>query len=150
MIDRDAILSLIPHQGAMCLLDRIESWSADGIVAVSGSHLAAANPLRGDDGRLSMLCGAEYGLQAAAVHGALVGGGSAARRGHVAALRLSRISAPLLDDPAYGLLTIRAMLELNDPAGLIYGFALHAQGGALLLQGSGTIVHVAGGQVDGA
>ena len=122
----------------MCLLDRIERWSAQEIVAVSGSHLVADNPLR-RGARLSMLCGAEYAFQAAAMHGALTAGGVPQKRGYVAALRLSHIAAGWLDDPAHGLLRIRSMLELNDPAGMIYGFALHAQTGALLLQGSGTI-----------
>ena len=122
----------------MCLLDRIEHWSTRAIQAVSGSHLSPDNPLR-RGGRLAVVCGAEYGLQAAAVHGALISAGAVRKQGYIASLRLGRIGTARLDDPAHGLLTIRAMLELHAPAGSIYEFTLHAQGGALLLQGSGTI-----------
>ena len=126
----------------MCLLDRIESWSGREIVARSGSHLDPDNPLR-RSGRLSMVCGAEYGFQAAAAHGALLAGGVRQKRGYVASLRLGHVGAGRLDDPAHGLLKIVSMLELDDPAGLIYGFALYAQGGALLLAGSGTVLFAA-------
>jgi predicted hotdog family 3-hydroxylacyl-ACP dehydratase len=123
----------------MCLLDRVERWSAQDIVARSRSHLAPDNPLR-RGGRLALVCGAEYAFQAAALHGALVAGGVAQRGGYVASLRLDRLGADRLDDPAHGLLKIHAMLELNDPAGLIYGFALCSQAGAPLLEGRGSIV----------
>lgn len=123
----------------MCLLDEVESWSAHDLVARSRSHLAPDNPLR-RNGRLALVCGAEYAFQAAALHGALVANRVPQRRGYVAALTLSRLAADRLDDPAHGLLRIQAMLELNDPAGLIYGFALSTQAGTPLLEGRGTIV----------
>ena len=138
MIDRAVIQSLIPHQGAMCLLDAVESWSAHEIHAVSRSHLAPDNPLRRRH-RLEMVCGAEYAFQAAALHGALLAGG-AGRQGVVASLRLSRIGADRLDDPARGLLHIHSMLQLNDPGGLIYGFVLRSEAGASLLEGRGSIM----------
>jgi len=74
MLTREHILGLIPHQGTMCLLDRVLDWSAGEIVCAASSHLAPDNPLR-RDGRLGAICGIEYGLQAAALHGALVRGG---------------------------------------------------------------------------
>lgn len=76
MLTREQILGLIPHQGTMCLLDRVLAWSAGEITCAASSHLAADNPLR-RDGRLGAICGIEYGLQAAALHGALVQGGVA-------------------------------------------------------------------------
>jgi predicted hotdog family 3-hydroxylacyl-ACP dehydratase len=139
LIDRRAILSLIPHQGAMCLLDSVERWSGQDIVVRSRSHLAPDNPLRRNN-RLELVCGAEYAFQAAALHGALTAGSVPHKPGYVASLRLGRFGAGRLDDPAHGLLNIHAMLELNDPAGLIYGFALCSEDGALLLEGRGTIV----------
>ena len=123
----------------MCLLDAIEDWSGYEIHAVSRSHLWTDNPLRRCH-RLEMVCGAEYAFQAAAVHGALLAGGVAHRQGVVASLRLTRIGADRLDDPAHGLLHIHSMLELNDPGGLIYGFVLHSEAGAPLLEGRGSIM----------
>ena len=129
----------------MCLLDAVESWDRHAIHAVSRSHLAPDNPLRRRQ-RLEMVCGAEYAFQGAALHAALLAGGVARkqgmirRQGMVASLRLDRIGADRLDDPAHGLLHIRSMLELNDPGGLIYGFVLRSEAGALLLEGRGTIV----------
>ena len=75
MIGRDRIMALIPHQGAMCLLDEAVLWTAERIVCRAVSHLDPANPLRRAGG-LHALCGAEYALQAAALHGALLADGT--------------------------------------------------------------------------
>jgi predicted hotdog family 3-hydroxylacyl-ACP dehydratase len=140
MLDRAAILTMIPHQGAMCLLDGVRSWSATHIACFAHSHLDPANPLR-RNGRLSLVCGFEYGLQAAALHGALVAGGMPQAAGHVAALQLALARARWLDDPAWGAtLAVEAGLDLADPGGLIYRFALRGGDGSLLLEGRGTIV----------
>lgn len=138
-LDRDGIASLIPHQGGMCLLDRAETWTPRALHATARSHLNPHNPLR-RDGRLGIVCGAEYGLQAAALHGALLTAAAAARRGYVASLSLERIRAARLDDPSFGLLNIRVSLELDDPGGTIYGFTLHTADGRLLLEGRGSIL----------
>jgi predicted hotdog family 3-hydroxylacyl-ACP dehydratase len=70
-VERAWIQSHIPHQGKMCLLDRVLAWDADNIHCTSGTHRDADNPLR-DQGRLAAICGAEYGAQATAIHGALL------------------------------------------------------------------------------
>jgi len=81
MIDRDALLAMIPHQHGMCLLDGVLHWDDDGLHAVSDSHRAADNPLR-REGALSALHLCEYGAQAMAVHGGLL---AASRGGRAAA-----------------------------------------------------------------
>lgn len=138
MLDRDAIRALIPHQGAMCLLDGVRAWSATAIAATAGSHLDLANPLR-RGGRLAMVCGCEYAFQAAALHGALLAG-TRQPAGRLAGLQLDRIAGARLDDPAFGTLTVEAALELADPGGMIYCFRLADAQGAVLLAGRGTIV----------
>ena len=138
MLTRRHILELIPHQGAMCLLDEVVSWSDDAIACRSRSHLAPANPLR-RDGELNAVCGIEYGLQAAALHGALVG----KRRqpaGYLVAIRSVEIMIARLDDPALGFLQATAVLQLRETSGLIYGFALHSAAGVPLLTGRATIL----------
>lgn len=71
-LDRAWIAAHIPHEGAMCLLDRVEAWDAARIRCSATSHRDPHNPLR-SHGRLASVCGIEYAAQAMAVHGALVG-----------------------------------------------------------------------------
>jgi predicted hotdog family 3-hydroxylacyl-ACP dehydratase len=131
------LLGLIPHQGRMCLLDRVERWTATEILCVARSHLDPANPLR-RAGRLPGVCGIEYGLQAAAAHGALAAPPAVA--GWLAAVRSAELVAPWLDEPGFGELAVGATPLHRDASGFIYTFTLHAETGELLLSGSGTIV----------
>ncbi len=137
MLDRAAILALIPHQGAMCLLDTVADWSDRDILCRSASHLDAANPLRRDN-RLAAVCGVEYGLQAAALHGALRGG-APQPAGYVAALRGLEFHIDRLDDAALGILGVTARLEQADAAGMIYSFCLASASGRRLLAGRGIV-----------
>ncbi len=133
-----SIAALIPHAGAMCLLDRIEGWSPAGIVCRALSHLDPLNPLR-RAGRLGALHGVEYAMQAAAVHGALLGGGAPGRPGFLAVLRETEICAPRLDDPAYGELAVAADLERQEEAGVLYRFHVSAATGRCLVSGRAAI-----------
>jgi predicted hotdog family 3-hydroxylacyl-ACP dehydratase len=85
-LDRGAIARLVPHGGAMCLLDRALFWDADSIVCEADRHRDPANPLR-RDGRLPAVCGVEYALQAMALHGALLASGAAQPAGYLSSLR---------------------------------------------------------------
>src|SRR5262249_60429238 len=71
VVNRDAIAALIPHQGAMCLLEEVLSASDEGIVCRAVSHRDAGHPLR-DGSMLPAICGIDYAAQAMPVHGALV------------------------------------------------------------------------------
>jgi predicted hotdog family 3-hydroxylacyl-ACP dehydratase len=122
----------------MCLLDEAVSWDEHGISCRSRSHLDPGNPLR-RDGRLSGVCGIEYGLQAAALHGALLGG-AGREPGYLAALGDVTLMTDRLDDPAFGTLSVAAHLVFSDAAGLIYDFLLASERGARLLEGRGTIM----------
>jgi predicted hotdog family 3-hydroxylacyl-ACP dehydratase len=61
---------LIPHQGSMCLLERVVDWDEQSIRLATATHRSADNPLRAN-GRLRAVHLCEYGAQAMAVHGAL-------------------------------------------------------------------------------
>lgn len=61
---------LIPHQGKMCLLERVIEWDVNRITLSTRTHLDPLNPLRRDS-RLRALHLCEYGAQSMAVHGAL-------------------------------------------------------------------------------
>lgn len=138
MLNHAQIALLVPHHGAMCLLDSAESWSESRILCHATNHLDPANPLR-RNGRLGMICGAEYGFQAAALHGALCAGGIAQPAGYVAALRLAHQAQAYLDDPSLGTLCVEAELSAASVAGLVYEFRLLCAAGTLLLAGRGTI-----------
>ena len=129
---------MIPHTGMMCLLDGVVAWTETVIQCRAVSHLDPANPLR-RGGRLSAVCGIEYALQAAAVHGALRSG-APQPPGYLAALRIASLTADPLDDPALGVLAVGAVCEHGDSAGLIYAITLHAADGRALLDGRATIV----------
>lgn len=138
---RDAILALVPHQGAMCLLDRVESWTADLILCHATSHRAPDHPLR-RDGLLPAVCGVEYALQAMALHGALSGdaegGARASRPGYLASLRGLDLAVDRLDDIA-GDLAIEAVALAREARGFTYAFSI-AGGGRTLLSGQATVI----------
>ena len=85
---RDQLAELIPHQGTMCLLECVQSMTADAIICSTRSHAAPDNPLR-HNGQLSALTLCEYGAQAMAVHGGLSAraAGQSPRSGLLVALR---------------------------------------------------------------
>ena len=138
MLDHARIRLLIPHAGSMCLLDRVAGWTAVAITCTATSHLDPANPLR-RSGMLATLCGAEYGLQAAALHGALLAGGTPQTAGYLAALRELEIFSPRLDSAEHGRLTVEARWERQDTSGLIYAILLSAESGRPLLRARGAI-----------
>ena len=137
MLDRAGIRALIPHEGAMCLLDSVLRWDAAGILCAASSHLDPGNPLR-HAGRLGAVCGVEYGLQAAALHGALLAG-AVQPAGFLAALRAVALHGPRLDDTILGALRVEAWSEGREASGLAYRFRLTGERGAAVLEGRGLI-----------
>ena len=121
----------------MCLLDAVISWSQDAILCRTGSHRDPGNPLR-RRGRLSAIAGIEYGLQAAALHGALRSG-APRPAGRVAALRTVTVSGPSLDDAATGDLLVEARVVHSGTGGLIYDFRLLSDARGCLVEGRATI-----------
>ena len=131
MVDKAQIQTLIPHSGAMCLLEAVTAWDEDGVVCVTRTHRDLANPLR-RQGRLAMLHACEYGAQAAAIHGGLraQAAGQSAPAGYLAALRevrwfaedLAAVDAPL---------EVAARLVLGDADYCIYAIQISAAGQVL-------------------
>src|SRR4051812_22359137 len=118
-LGRDAIARLVPHQGAMCLLDRALGWDATTILCEVDSQASPTNPLR-RDGLLPAVCGLEYALQAMALHGALRDdGGVAQRAGFVSSLREVQLDAERLDTVA-GVLRVTAEALVAETRGSIY------------------------------
>jgi predicted hotdog family 3-hydroxylacyl-ACP dehydratase len=139
MPGREAILALIPHQGAMCLLDRVVEWDRDRIVLATSSHHAPDNPLR-LDGRIRAVHLCEYGAQAMAVHGGLSAqaDGKTARPGFLVSLRDVTLNVDFIDQ-LDGELLISARRLLESAASWQYSFeATHA--GETLASGRAAIM----------
>lgn len=133
---RDAIARLVPHQGAMCLLDRALRWDASRILCETERHRDPANPLR-RDGMLPAICGVEFALQAMALHGALTSG-APQPLGFVSSLRDVALEVERLDD-IEDPLRIEAVALVAEAGGFIYRFGISA-GGRLLIGGQAAVI----------
>ena len=138
LIGREAIAGMIPHAGAMCLLDGVLTWDAQRIRCLSGTHRDPHNPLR-LDGQLLALCGIEYAAQAMAIHGNLAGSlEHKPKAGYLASLRDVRCRAALLDELS-GDLTVEAERLMGEQSHVMYAFRV-CIGDVELLSGRATVV----------
>ena len=137
-LDRGAIARLVPHGGAMCLLDRALAWDAESVACEADRHRDPANPLR-RDGRLPAVCGVEYALQAMALHGALLAGGAAQPAGYLSSLRDVSLGGAERLDTVAGPLGVRARALAAEAGGFIYRFEVEG-GGRTLLTGQAAII----------
>jgi predicted hotdog family 3-hydroxylacyl-ACP dehydratase len=135
-LDHAAIARLVPHQGAMCLLDRALDWTAERITCEAVAHAAPDNPLR-RDGMLPAVCGLEFALQAMALHGALTAA-APQPAGFVSSLREVQFGAARLDTVP-GRLRITAEALIAEARGFIYRFEV-AGDGAVLLSGQAAVI----------
>ena len=135
-LGRDAIATLIPHSGAMCLLDRLLSWDAQRIACRATNHRAAGHPLRSRSGLLAPVA-IEYAAQAMALHGALIGqaAGMPATPGYLASARGVRLHVLRLDDLPLAHnaddpdeLHIEATRQAGDAQQILYTFSVSHQG----------------------
>lgn len=129
-LDRAAIAQRIPHQGRMCLLDRVLTWSPEAIACEAVPATGEQHPLR-RAGALASVHAIEYAAQAMAVHGALVAGTDAApAAGYLASVRgvnLHRERIEAADAP----LRVRAERLSGDGASVLYRFSVEGARGAL-------------------
>lgn len=138
-LDHAGIASRIPHRGRMCLLDRLERWSAETIHCSASGHHAADHPLRSASGLLGA-CAIEYAAQAMALHGALVAApGSTISAGYLASVRGVNIRVARLDTVA-GTLQIHASRLAGDETRVSYQFHVADEAGACLVDGRATVV----------
>ncbi len=130
------IAALIPHSGAMCLLDRLCAWDTQRIACRATNHRDAAHPLRSASGLLAPVA-IEYAAQAMALHGALIGqaAGTAATPGYLASARSVQLHVLRLDDLALNAtagepdeLHIEATRQAGDARQILYAFTITHQG----------------------
>jgi predicted hotdog family 3-hydroxylacyl-ACP dehydratase len=144
-LQHDDIAHRIPHQGSMCLLDRVTHWDTSEIRCEASSHWSDHNPLRAY-GRLGASAGIEYAAQAMAVHGALIAETRAStgegihvpQIGYLASIRGVTLHVDRLDHQR-DRLTIHAERMSGDANTILYSFTIHA-GPALLLSGRAAVV----------
>jgi predicted hotdog family 3-hydroxylacyl-ACP dehydratase len=135
---RSEIAGLIPHAGAMCLLETVQFWDDTTIVCIASSHRDADNPLA-SDGRLDGLCGIEYAAQAMAVHGTLVATpGNRPTAGYLASVREVICHTHRLD-LLPDILEVTATRLAGDRATALYSFNLRC-GSATILTGRAAVV----------
>ena len=139
MLAREAIESLVPHAGAMCLWDEVLDWNETSIRLRARNHRDTAHPLR-SDGRLRAIHLCEYGAQAMAVHGGLIAqrDGRIAAPGMLVALRGIELRITRIDDLA-GPIDCEARLLAAGEASQQYAFRItHAD--ALLAEGRAAVM----------
>ena len=138
-LSRAEILKLIPHQGSMCLLDRVCGWSDEALEARTLSHLRVPHPLA-SDGRLRAIHLCEYGAQAMAIHGGLLGlqRGVPAQPGLLVSLRAVQLNCDFFETYS-GELVVRAESLLVQPASWQYQFTV-LHGGELLATGRAAVM----------
>lgn len=136
---------LIPHRGAMCLLDEVVDWDATRIHARTLSHRDAANPLR-SDGRLRSVHLCEYGAQAMALHGGLLAqrDGAVAAPGLLVSLRAVKLERARIDDLPDAL-DVRAEQLLAAAGGWQYAFEISC-GDLALASGRAAVMLLDSGQ----
>ncbi len=138
IMNKTDLCRLIPHQGAMCLLDAVEQWDETGILCTTASHRDATNPLRRDE-QLEAVCGLEYAAQAMAVHVGLLQRGKRRRiaLGYLGAVKNLTLRAGRLDDVT-GDVTVQATRLVGEAGSFIYAFRVSA-GQHVLLDGRASI-----------
>jgi predicted hotdog family 3-hydroxylacyl-ACP dehydratase len=135
IVSGESLRQLIPHAGAMCLLEQVVHCDETTIHCTSRTHLDPENPLRSRN-RLSAVCGIEYAAQAMALHGALMTPGCAAG-GYLASVRDVRWRAARLDNVREEL-QVEATCLTADANAAIYRFRVCA-GAAELLHGRASV-----------
>ena len=138
---RDWIAARIPHQGRMCLLDRVEHIGAAEVVCSAISHTDADNPMR-EGGRLGVACGIEYAAQAMALHGALIAqarGAPPPSMGFLVSVRSVALHVSRLDDVP-GRLTVQVANDADNGDHSVYTFALNAADGRPLVDGRAVVM----------
>lgn len=131
------IAALIPHQGGMCLLERIVEWNESRIVLETMTHLAADNPLR-VNGKLRTVHLCEYGAQAMAVHGALKAAPNRAPPGMLVSLRSVTFARDYIDDLS-GPLRVEAVCLQATESSQQYSFQI-SHAGATIAEGRAAVL----------
>jgi predicted hotdog family 3-hydroxylacyl-ACP dehydratase len=138
LVSRERIAALLPHGESMCLLDGVQRWDKDSIVALSLSHHQDSNPLR-EQGSLAAVALVEYAAQAAAVHAGLTDTGLVGDQvGFIGAIKALKLHAQKVPAEAKTLFC-EAQCSFNNGSGAIYQFTVRSDLG-LIIEGRVVLV----------
>ncbi len=128
LLDRALIMSLIPHQGTMCLHDAVLEWDTQSLQLRSAGHRSPTHPLRSSD-RLHAVHLCEYGAQAMAVHGGLLAraDGKVAVPGMLVSLRQVQLMCARIDTLTGELITHAERIH-GDDSSWQYSFRVEHHG----------------------
>ncbi len=130
-LELDQIRKLLPHQGDMCLLERVLECNESSIVCTTRTHLDPNNPLRSETG-LGSANAIEYAAQAMALHARLQAGierqatekqGTHGVLGSVRGCQLMSATLDAYDEP----LIVQASLVSGDDKMALYTFDVGGQ-----------------------
>jgi predicted hotdog family 3-hydroxylacyl-ACP dehydratase len=147
MLEKHQIEGLLPHQGAMFLLERVTAYDRDKIVCTTRSHVSPTNPLRHDE-QLPAHVAIEYAAQAAGIHGGLLNRDlfpdAPAQMGYLAVISNAEWKVERLDDLSEKLI-IHALRTAVTPGGRAYRVRIeHA--GTTIMNGDLVIALETGGK----
>ncbi len=145
-LDQAAIRRILPHQGAMCVLDAVTGCDAQRIVCRVTGHRDPSHPMRGPRG-LGSACGIEFAAQAMALHAAMTMAGEGKDplpAGRLASVRDVVFDVGRLDDVEHDL-QIRATLLSGDPLSAMYAFEIEAAGRRLVSGRASVLIRPPGG-----
>ena len=116
------IADMIPHAGTMVLLQEILHWDAAGVLCRTNTHRTLDNPLRRKNA-LPAIAGIEYGAQAAAVHGALMGQSAG---GYLVSVKDCQVDTKYLSDHQ-GALLVSAIRLMASKEAFIYRIVIEEE-----------------------
>ncbi|AVP99788.1 phosphotransferase [Ahniella affigens] len=136
---KEAIAALIPHQGSMCLHDRVLDHSAERILLEADAPHPSAHPLARSVGVAAVHL-AEFGAQAMAVHGGLLAAaqGGRANPGLLVSLRDLVLASDRIEVVQGALQTEASVLAVG-PGSWQYQFQV-CQSGQLLASGRAMVM----------
>ncbi len=131
MIDDSGWRDLIPHKGAMCLLDELVARDDSSVHMRTTRHRDPHNPLR-RDGRLHAVNLIEIGAQTMAVHGALKSRDAGGRQhaGWLIGVRNVELMVEWIEDLPQAL-DVHAHCLASTPAAIQYEFQVEHDGQVL-------------------
>ena len=137
-LTKEELNALLPHAGAMRLIDRVESWDATTIRCHAQSHRDRGNPLRHHAG-LEADAGLEYAAQAMGIHVGLLNQSQSMDGliGYVGGLRDVVLGVDRLDR-CLAELTIDAMRLVEGEKSFMYRFVI-SPGGQDVITGRASI-----------
>ncbi|MEO8485921.1 MAG: hydroxymyristoyl-ACP dehydratase [Betaproteobacteria bacterium] len=139
MIPALPIERMLPHAGAMVLVDEIVYADSMRIECATRAHLRPGFPLAAE-GRISSLCGIEIAAQAMALHAAAADPAHRPRAGRLASVSDVELLHDRLDD-APTPLRVEATLEVASGRGSAYRFVVSAAG-RILVRGRALVMRV--------